>query len=155
MALVLILPVPFFVILWAIDNSPHSIFTFSRRRNRRNDQQPLILPKVCFTSTTLCERSSIPFSEQRFSFAFFFNSFNRCENCMVFGFLYAPNIAHSGTENSPYLYHKVSVPVNMGSHGSFVSFPNGTYYISHNCPVSPLDAAGEGSVFWCLWDWGG
>ena len=85
MALVLILPVPFFVILWAIDNSPHSIFTFSRRRNRRNDQQPLILPKVCFTSTTLCERSSIPFSEQRFSFAFFFNSFNRCENCMVFG----------------------------------------------------------------------
>lgn len=77
-----------FVILWAIDSSPHSIFTFSfpRSKKRRNDQQPLIRPKVCSTSTTLWERSFRPISEQRFSFAFFFNSFKRCENRKVFAF---------------------------------------------------------------------
>ena len=33
------------MILWAVDNSPHSIFTFSfpRRRNRRNDQKNTLI----------------------------------------------------------------------------------------------------------------
>ena len=49
-----------FVILWAIDNSPHSISAFFFQKNRWNNQQPLILPTVCSTSITLCERSSSP-----------------------------------------------------------------------------------------------
>lgn len=50
-----------FVILWAMDISPHSSFTFSfpRRRNRRDDQQPLIRPMVCSTFTTRWLRRSM------------------------------------------------------------------------------------------------
>ena len=69
-----------FVILWAIDSNAHSILTlsFPRSINLRNGQQPLILAKVCSTSTALLERSCRTFSGQRFSFAFCFNSFDLC-----------------------------------------------------------------------------
>lgn len=92
-----------FVMLWAMDSKPHSIFTlsFPRRRNLRNDQQPLILPKVCSTSTTLLERSSRPFLEQRLSFACFFNSFNRCDICMVRGFSDFLHISACGQSLNP------------------------------------------------------
>ena len=74
-----------FVILWAMLNNPHSIFTFSipLRKNLRNPQQPFNRPNVCSTSLERLPRSSTPSSDKSSSRARRFSSLSLCETRIV------------------------------------------------------------------------